>query len=76
MNNLSKEEAEKMAEGLNLASHDPDKQKFCPLINYGCYSNCVCFQPAKVGKHRGSDAWYVIEPGCTNAMFFNQCQCQ
>ena len=76
MADLTKKEAEKIAEGLNLESYDPDKQKFCPLIKGACITTCVCFQSAKVGKHRGSDAWYVIEPGCTNAMFFNQCQCQ
>ena len=69
---MTKEEAEKEAQRKNA---EP-VTKLCPLVKNYCDKDCVCYREAGVFKNRWYENEYeVSEPGCSNAMFFNECRC-
>ena len=71
--NLTLEQAEKKVKEMN----DSPSEKFCPLINYGCRKDCVCFIKAWV-KITSKDGVKKYEPQsgyCGNAMFDGERNC-
>jgi len=49
---------------------------FCPLINYSCSKECVCFVKAVSvisEGDQGGDEFYIVKGYCNNAMFTGHC---
>jgi hypothetical protein len=45
-------------------------ERFCPLVNGSCVTNCVCFcMPHVTGREKH---WYVYGHYCSNEMFYKE----
>ena len=42
---------------------------FCPMINAGCNTSCLCFGKARIEMTAMGDQYFVYGPYCNNAMF-------
>jgi hypothetical protein len=75
---MTLEEAKLKAEADNKSAIRP----FCPLIDDQCQTGCICWQEAEAyemqvsldgGTHKGQGQYEVRWMGCTNQMFFREC---